>query len=194
MTFPGTRLLAMMNRYVACVGSYPYRTPATLTMIAYLLLLKEMCSVQGGSCKPIEAPERQARKKEWTARCPFRWHISILLERQWDLQGLSVNTEAKRIFHTGDLAELSGSMYGALYRRAYHGLKPAFFRPSIADRRIQGLYYAGGTTHPGGGTPMAALSGMLAAEADPAAIRSVTFTRDPTNRHNHSGCHPERRL
>ncbi|EGL19034.1 MULTISPECIES: hypothetical protein [Paenibacillus] len=63
MTFPGTRLLAMMNRYVACVGSYPYRTPATLTMIAYLLLLKEMCSVQGGSCKPIEAPERQARKK-----------------------------------------------------------------------------------------------------------------------------------
>ncbi|SEG05657.1 NAD(P)/FAD-dependent oxidoreductase [Paenibacillus sp. UNC499MF] len=321
--FDDPRLLAMMNRYATYVGSSPYRTPATLSMIAYLELLKGVYYVQGGNYKLIEALERLARKKgvdirtsipvghisvrggkvqgvetpggfvpasfvvsnndyyatqlnlipeefrsipgsiflgqtstslsssgflmllgvrktfprlhhhnlffpdryetEFTdlfegevwprnpalyvcnssytepqrarqgggsnlyilANVPaavpgrlgshpselasvadlYRSRLTGLLERQWGLQGLSANTEVERVFHPGDIAEISGSMYGALYGRASHGLKPTFFRPSIADRRIEGLYYAGGTTHPGGGTPMVALSGMLAAEA-----------------------------
>ena len=31
-------------------------------------------------------------------------------------------------------------------------------------KHVKGLYYAGGTTHPGGGVPMVILSGKLAAE------------------------------
>jgi 1-hydroxycarotenoid 3,4-desaturase len=51
---------------------------------------------------------------------------------------------------------------GALYGRASHGWQASFRRPG-SRTRIGGLYLAGGSTHPGAGIPMAALSGRLAA-------------------------------
>jgi 1-hydroxycarotenoid 3,4-desaturase len=53
---------------------------------------------------------------------------------------------------------------GALYGRAVHGSMATFKRPS-SRTKIPGLYLAGGSTHPGAGVPMAALSGRLAASA-----------------------------
>lgn len=53
---------------------------------------------------------------------------------------------------------------GALYGRASHGWLASFQR-APARSRIPGLYLAGGTTHPGTGLPMSALSGRLAAAA-----------------------------
>ena len=52
---------------------------------------------------------------------------------------------------------------GALYGRASHGWAASFRRPG-ARTRIPGLYCAGGSTHPGAGVPMAALSGGLAVD------------------------------
>ncbi len=46
---------------------------------------------------------------------------------------------------------------GALYGRASHGWQASFKRPG-ARTPIPGLYLAGGSTHPGPGLPMAALS------------------------------------
>ncbi len=51
---------------------------------------------------------------------------------------------------------------GALYGPASHGWA-ASFRRQGSRTRIPGLYCAGGSTHPGAGVPMAALSGQLAA-------------------------------
>jgi len=51
---------------------------------------------------------------------------------------------------------------GALYGQATQGWRSSFNRPG-ARTAIRGLYLAGGSTHPGPGVPMAALSGRHAA-------------------------------
>lgn len=58
---------------------------------------------------------------------------------------------------------LCPSTGGALYGRASRGWAASFLRQS-SRTRIPGLYCAGGSTHPGAGVPMAALSGRLAVE------------------------------
>lgn len=62
-----------------------------------------------------------------------------------------------------DFERLFPSTGGALYGPASHGWAASFRRPG-ARTRIAGLYCAGGSTHPGAGVPMAALSGGLAAD------------------------------
>ena len=63
-----------------------------------------------------------------------------------------------------DFERLYPATGGALYGRASHGWSASFKRP-VARTRIDGLYLAGGSVHPGPGVPMAALSGRLAARA-----------------------------
>jgi 1-hydroxycarotenoid 3,4-desaturase len=53
---------------------------------------------------------------------------------------------------------------GALYGRQTHGWRASFDRPFVRTA-LPGLYLAGGSTHPGAGVPMAALSGRAAAAA-----------------------------
>ncbi len=68
-----------------------------------------------------------------------------------DLQATTPTDFATRFPATG----------GALYGRASHGWAASFRRPG-ARTTIPGLYLAGGSTHPGAGVPMVALSGQLA--------------------------------
>ena len=75
---------------------------------------------------------------------------------------LRLRPEATRLLTPRDFEALCPSTGGALYGRASHGWAASFLRQS-ARTRIPGLYCAGGSTHPGAGVPMAALSGRLAA-------------------------------
>jgi 1-hydroxycarotenoid 3,4-desaturase len=61
-----------------------------------------------------------------------------------------------------DFERLFPGTGGALYGRVNHGWSGSFRRPSTKSA-IAGLYFAGGSTHPGPGVPMAALSGQMAA-------------------------------
>ncbi len=78
-----------------------------------------------------------------------------------------------RLEHTPDLSVLTTpagfnglfpATGGALYGPAVHGSMASFKRPG-ARSKLPGLYLAGGSTHPGAGIPMAALSGRQAAES-----------------------------
>lgn len=53
---------------------------------------------------------------------------------------------------------------GAIYGTHSHGWRRAFLRPPNRDRRVGGLYYVGGSTHPGGGTPTVLLSAAITSE------------------------------
>ena len=72
---------------------------------------------------------------------------------------------------------------GALYGQASHGWMASFSRPG-ARSRLPGLYLAGGSTHPGPGVPMAALSGRQAAAsllADMAPRSTARWPRAATS-------------
>ncbi|RAS82010.1 hypothetical protein A3863_25875 [Priestia endophytica] len=49
---------------------------------------------------------------------------------------------------------------GALYGISSNRKKDSFLRPSNVSKDIKGLYFVGGTTHPGGGSPMVTISGL----------------------------------
>ncbi|NVN84830.1 MAG: phytoene desaturase [Rhodopseudomonas sp.] len=81
------------------------------------------------------------------ARCGLR------IERRPETTEVTTPSDFNRMFPaTG----------GALYGRASHGWTSSFARPG-ARTSVPGLYLAGGSTHPGPGVPMAALSGRAAA-------------------------------
>jgi phytoene desaturase len=71
----------------------------------------------------------------------------ILFEEMW--------TPAK-------LAETYGLSGGAIYGRNSHGWRNAFMRTANRSRRVPGLYFVGGSAHPGGGTPTVLMSARIA--------------------------------
>lgn len=62
-----------------------------------------------------------------------------------------------------DFAQRFPATGGALFGQPIHGVRASFQRPGIRTR-TKGLYRAGGSVHPGSGVPMAALSGLMAAQ------------------------------
>jgi 1-hydroxycarotenoid 3,4-desaturase len=118
----------------------------------------------------MNAPANGDRKHfspEEIAQCQAR--MFRLLERC----GLQVMPHATKVTTPADFHRLFPATGGALYGRASHGWMASFRRPGSATA-IAGLYLAGGSTHPGAGVPMAALSGRLAAQrliSDRASMR-----------------------
>ncbi len=62
-----------------------------------------------------------------------------------------------------DLRAQTGAWRGALYGLSSNNPLNALRRPHNRCPDVRGLYFAGGTTHPGGGVPMVTLSGGVAA-------------------------------
>jgi phytoene desaturase len=62
-----------------------------------------------------------------------------------------------------DLERRTGTPGGAIYGSSSNGARSAFLRPSNRGP-IRGLFLVGGSTHPGGGLPLVALSAKLVAD------------------------------
>ena len=62
-----------------------------------------------------------------------------------------------------DLEARHGARGGAIYGTSSNGRRAAFLRPSNRGA-VPGLFLAGGSSHPGGGLPLVALSGGFAAD------------------------------
>jgi phytoene desaturase len=72
--------------------------------------------------------------------------------------------EVQQILTPLDLERMTGARRGALYGTSSNSRWAAFRRPHNRARDLKGLYFAGGTVHPGGGVPMVALSGRVASQ------------------------------
>jgi 1-hydroxycarotenoid 3,4-desaturase len=109
----------------------------------------------------VNAPangDRHAYDATEVAQCAQR--TFGMLERR----GLRLQSQADPMQATtpADFNRMFPATGGALYGRSSHGWTASFQRPG-ARTKIPGLYLAGGSTHPGPGVPMAALSGRSAA-------------------------------
>lgn len=71
--------------------------------------------------------------------------------------------QVERMLTPADLARSTGAWRGALYGVSSNSPWTAFRRPHNRAGDVRGLYFVGGTTHPGGGVPMVTLSGKVAA-------------------------------
>lgn len=70
----------------------------------------------------------------------------------------------EKVYTPADIASQFGAFRGALYGPSSNRKRDAFLRPRNASSDIGNLYFAGGSTHPGGGSPIVTLSGMNTAK------------------------------
>ena len=102
----------------------------------------------------------QKGEVDWDA---YREVVLDKLERM-GLHGLRESIEFEYRFTPEDLKELYGPNGGSIYGVAADRKKNGGFKiPSKSDL-YEGLYFVGGSTHPGGGVPMVTLSGQLTAD------------------------------
>ena len=71
--------------------------------------------------------------------------------------------EVEQIYTPVDFSELYASNQGSIYGVSSNSKATAFKRLPNRSRLLKGLYFAGGSVHPGGGIPLVILSGKMAA-------------------------------
>jgi diapolycopene oxygenase len=72
--------------------------------------------------------------------------------------------EVEELMTPPDIEAATGSRFGSLYGISSNSPLAAFLRHPNRSRRYRGLYFCGGSVHPGGGMPLAILSGKIAAD------------------------------
>jgi len=86
--------------------------------------------------------------------------LGVLERRDLDLRRRIVHQE---VITPAQLAARHRAVGGAIYGTSSNGRRAAFTRPSNRGRR-PGLYVVGGSSHPGGGLPLVALSARIVAD------------------------------
>jgi phytoene desaturase len=93
----------------------------------------------------------------------YRDLVVTLLERK-GLSGLGGAIEVERIITPATFAARFNAHRGSIYGVSSNSRLTAFRRQPNRSRAVRGLYFAGGSSHPGGGIPLVLLSGKMAAD------------------------------
>lgn len=102
-------------------------------------------------------------KFDWVAnQQSYRDKILNILAEKYNLD-IRDKIKVEKHLTPADLQNMSGGWRGALYGSSPNNRFAAFKRPHNRSKDVKGLYYVGGTTHPGGGVPMVMLSGKVTA-------------------------------
>ena len=85
--------------------------------------------------------------------------------RRMEAFGLRPHVHAMGIRTPDTMAQQWSTDRGSLYGASSNTPWSAFLRPQQRSREVANLWYVGGSAHPGGGIPLVATSGMIAAES-----------------------------
>jgi phytoene desaturase len=85
--------------------------------------------------------------------------LDTLAARGTDLRA---RVRGRHIITPADLQRRTGAPGGAIYGTSSNGVRAAFLRPANRSP-VPGLYLVGGSSHPGGGLPLVALSAQIVA-------------------------------
>ena len=97
---------------------------------------------------------------DWQVEAPaYRERVLTKLEAM-GLTDLRKRILVEQMWTPLDLQARYGAHRGAIYGLSSNGWRQGFLRPPQASPDVKGLYFVGGSTHPGGGLPLCALSGM----------------------------------
>jgi phytoene dehydrogenase-like protein len=72
--------------------------------------------------------------------------------------------ETERHFTPRTIESRTSSHLGALYGASSNSPLAAFLRHRNRSTQLEGLYFCGGSVHPGGGIPLCLLSARIASE------------------------------
>ncbi|WP_280768328.1 phytoene desaturase family protein [Salipaludibacillus daqingensis] len=110
----------------------------------------------------VNAPPLKNRNNEMFDRMEMEQRIYQHLEAK----GLSIrpSLEQSKVVDPQTLANNYYAYRGALYGVASNRRKDTFLRPYNRSQDLHNLFFAGGSTHPGGGSPMVVLSGQNVAK------------------------------
>jgi phytoene desaturase len=86
--------------------------------------------------------------------------LEVMARRGWDLAGRVVHRED---ISPADIESRYRTPGGAIYGTSSNGRSAAFLRPGNRGPLAR-LYLCGGSSHPGGGLPLVAMSGRIAAD------------------------------
>jgi phytoene desaturase len=78
--------------------------------------------------------------------------------------GIRDTLVCEEVMTPADIAARTGSPGGSLYGISSNSRAAAFLRHPNRSRRHKGLYFCGGSAHPGGGMPLVILSGKIASD------------------------------
>ncbi|GEN52467.1 phytoene desaturase family protein [Halobacillus faecis] len=68
--------------------------------------------------------------------------------------------QVEKVWDPADIEKYFGAYRGSLYGPSSNRRSQAFMRPFNKSQDLDGLWFCGGSTHPGGGSPMVVLSGQ----------------------------------
>lgn len=125
---------------------------------------------------PVQRNRLPMMRSDWTR---VRHHTESVLRGQGIIEGVDSLLWERT---AEGLAEQFPGSYGALYGEASTNWRSAFKRPGTRVSGVRGLALASGSGHPGGGMPLATLSGALAAQElnaqfNQGRIQSVSSTK-----------------
>jgi phytoene dehydrogenase-like protein len=89
----------------------------------------------------------------------------IIIKKIYEILKINLreNIVSEKIMSPVDIEMNTNSFKGSIYGIASNSRHAAFLRHPNLSKKFEGLYFCGGSTHPGGGIPLVISSGAIAA-------------------------------